>query len=198
MRKFKWIIALVVFVDVAWGDIWIGNANLTGPVPRPKSYQEAVKFFNLDKLNFDNFQSGSMLNHMNLGKMIMYASPGYAGLTVRHNTAAGAEPASWPGALEVDEAISGPTDLKITMNQPVQSIGFVMMGLDVRGYLKIYGDGDVLLGDYSISSALPGERRWIGVVNSDWDIWKVHFEPIAADCYAIDDLELGVVTPEPA
>ena len=203
MRKITFTLVmgvLLAFSDssfgIGTGTVWVGQSSTTGQVVRPDSYEQAVATLRLSRFTFDNYGAGTVLNNVDLGGVILSANAGGASLTIDTSRKAGAEPASPPNVLYVDEAPSNPTKLTFLLTEPVKSLGFVLGGLGSSSYLRVYDEQAVLVGSYPIPSALSVKRRWIAVMENNCWIKKVELVPDFKECYAIDDLELGHA-PEP-
>ncbi|MHC4443959.1 MAG: hypothetical protein ACYTF1_10895 [Planctomycetota bacterium] len=199
MRKTRLVLILGVlhgFLDSSFGIVWVGESSITGQVTRPATYQQVVSHLLLSRFTFDNYQSGVVLNNMDLGGVIPSASPGGIFLSIDPNGTAGAEAASPPNVVHVDESLSKPTRLRFVIDEPVKVMGFVLGGLGSQSYLYVYDEDSDLVGSYRIPAALSTKRRWVAVMEDDCYISKVELEPDLIESYAIDDLELAH-TPEP-
>jgi len=189
---------LFIFGGSAYGAVWIGSGSFSGDIPPLIEYDQAVSQLASHRIHFDNYPNGAVLNYMDVGGVGLISSPSQANVCIQHGMAAGAEPASIPAAAVVGQVVSKPSKLTFLMINPVKSCGLVLMGLEFGARLKLYDTGQNLLGNHTILAAPAGLRRRIGVVAEDWEIHKVQIEPMASESYAIDDVEIGWYTPEPA
>ena len=74
----------------------------------------------------------------------------------------------------------------------------MLVGLKSPALLSVYGAGDSLIATYTIPSASSEERQWVGVVEDGRDMFSVVLAPQSRGSYAIDDVETGSRSPEPA
>ena len=192
------LLAPLTAVGMAQGARWIGPGSMTGSVERPSQYLETVASLALEQFGFDDLGPATDVNRQDLGGFVLATGSPEASVEAQTDPVAGAEPASPPIALLIGEAGSDVTALDFVMAEPVISAGFVLMGIESPARLKVYGTEGNVIGDYVIPSGQPGERRWIGISEDDRNISIVRVQPTSPGDYGIDDLELGLHTPEPA
>jgi hypothetical protein len=71
------------------------------------------------------------------------------------------------------------------------------MGIDSAAWLDVYDETGAFRVRYPIAGAGTDERRWVGVLDPDWQIGRAELISLAARPFAIDDVELATYTPEP-
>ena len=200
MRGTRTAVAMmVVFAGVASARAsrWIGESSITGPVHRPALYLEAIEPLVCEQFDFDHLIPDTRVDRADLGGFSLHSSPAQNFVIAKAGLVAGTEPGTPPIALLIKADGPPPTTLSFVMSEPVISVGFVLMGLDSPARLKVFGGSESLIGDYVIPAGQAGTRRWIGLSEDDRNIWRVQLEPTGVGEYAIDDVELGVHTPEP-
>ena len=193
------IALLLVGVSPVLAVVWVGPGSATGQVAYPPSYLEAVALLEMTRLDFDGLTDGANMAGHDLGGVVLQLGVSPDGLVVaRSGLVAGAEPSSSPMALLVGGASYPHVPLDIEIFETVESVGFVLMGLDTTLQLRVFNQEETLISQYVIPVFESAQRRRIGIWEAGTPIGRLELLPQVATEYAIDDLELGTSMPEPA
>src|SRR5687767_1778904 len=121
---------LCLYANTAQAARWVGPATTSGDILQPQTYTDAVAGLLFQKNNFENLTAGSNVALQNFGNFWLVNSPySYTSLIAQSGIVAGAIPSSGSIALHVTQAPAQPTNLTLETLEPVQSIGFALMGL---------------------------------------------------------------------
>ncbi len=190
------LLILPVISATAAVDFWVGKANSAGDITKPANYVQSIAPLILSQHHFDHLSSGQDLSVYDLGGFYFSVKPISAKVEARQGPVAGVQPVSDSLAVYIGASRNGTTQLWIDMIQPVNSLGFALMGVESSARLTV--QGTVRETTCTIPPvATAGFRRWLGMCARDEEIRRICLEVQAGEDFGLDDLEIGRHAPEP-
>lgn len=203
MSRFP-VISILTLVGIIGSDalaghrIMIGVPSVTGPVARPQRYLDATNGFGMFRDHFDALPAGHSLLGFNAGAYFIPRPPGGNTFIAVSASAAliGAEVSTDPLAAYISSAGGDQGVLRFELFEPAFSFGFALLDAEELLLIRVFGEQGML-----IQNALPpqvsGQRHFVGIAEGAERITAVELWPAVPTSFGIDDVEIGLHTPEP-
>ncbi len=171
----------------------IGDARDDPPVDKPPGYLARVTPLDLTVQSFDQFPPNVDLQGTKLDGMLLFSPMSLHTC----EEAYGERPGSAPIAVAVGAA-PGATQVRFDFDDPVASVGLLLLGLDVSAQVEVRASNGALLTELRIPApAQRGSVLWLGITSDATQVSRVDLVPTSWDEYGFDDVEYGRAAPEP-
>jgi len=180
--------------SVAFGSIafYIGEARDDPPVVKPPEYVARTGEVALVVHGFDTFPQNVDVQGCDLGGVWM-TSPGPL---LTDGDVYGERPGSLPHAVAV---VQPGQWVRFELAEPAATFGLLVLGLDVAAVVEVRSPDGAMLEQVDLPApGVAGSVWWFGLTCDAAWIVSVQLAPGGADEYGFDDLEYGLISPEPA